>query len=419
MELTFLGGAREVGRSGVLFSGKKRVLLDYGVKLNGDSEGKPDFPLKLRKPIDAYIMSHAHLDHSGLAPALYDGVPPMPCLATYPTQALSEMLITDYIKIAKGKVPFSRSAFKRLVQNFFPVMYERELEIGTHGGVKLTLHDAGHIPGAAISELVTEGKRIVYTGDFKMQDMLMHTGAQPVKDVDVLITESTYSDREHPDRKDLEQQFREDILRTLESGGSVLLPAFAVGRSQELAMLVYQFGLDVPIYLDGMAKGASEVILQYPKYVRDPHALSEALGAVEWVESPAQRRAALDAPSVIISTAGMLSGGPAINYLLRMNGNQHSKIIFTGYCVEGTNGWHLMRSHKINVEKEWVKIDLPIKYYDFSAHAGRSDLLKFIEAASPEKIICMHGDKCEEFAAGLAEKGYDAQAPKMGETVQI
>ena len=183
MELTFLGGTREVGRSAVLFSGKKRVLIDYGVKLHGEGNKETEYPLKLKKPIDAYVMSHAHLDHSGFAPALYDNAS-IPCLATYPTQALSQMLITDLIKIAKGKVPFARGSYKKMLQNFFPVVYERELEIGGRGGVKLKLHDAGHIPGAAISELVSEGKRIVYTADFKMQDTLLHKAAEPVPDTD-------------------------------------------------------------------------------------------------------------------------------------------------------------------------------------------------------------------------------------------
>ncbi|MDO8339632.1 MAG: MBL fold metallo-hydrolase [Candidatus Burarchaeum sp.] len=419
MELTFLGGAREVGRSAVLFSGKKRVLIDYGVKLHGEGNKETEYPLKLKKPINAYVMSHAHLDHSGAACALYDNAS-VPCLATYPTQALSQMLITDLIKIAKGKVPFAHGSYKKLMQNFFPAIYGREFEIGGgHHDVKLTLHDAGHIPGAAISEIVSEGKKIVYTADFKMGETLLHEGAKPVEDVDVLVTESTYSNREHPDRAESERDMREEIITTLEAGGNVLLPAFAVGRSQELAMLVYGFGLDVPVYLDGMAKGASEIILQYPKYVRDANALSEALAAVEWIEGPAQRRKALSEPSVIISTAGMLSGGPAINYLLRMNGDKKSKVIFTGYCVEGTNGWHLMKSHKINVEREWVQIELPVKYYDLSAHAGHGDLMRFINAAAPEKILCVHGDHCDEFAEDLKTKGYDAHAPKAGETVQI
>jgi len=419
MELTFLGGAHEVGRSAVLFSGKKNVLLDYGVKLNEKKSRETEYPLKLKKHVDALIVSHAHLDHSSYSPMLYNHAS-VPCIATYPTQALMQMLITDFLKIAGRKAPFPRSAFKRMVRDFFPAVYNREYDI-THGGVKFKLHDAGHIPGSAMVELNSEGKKIVYTGDFNMRDTMLQKGAEPLEDVDVLIIESTYGDREHTDRKEVVRKMKEDVMRTVEDGGNVLMPCFAVGRSQEVVMLLREFDREMPIYLDGMAKGASEIMLNYPKYVRDPHALSEALGSIGWLERASERRLALDEPGVIVSTAGMLTGGPAPKYMLRMNGNPKAKVIMTGFCVENTNGWHLKRNHRIKVDNEWVDIHLPVKDYDLSAHVGKSDLMKFIDAASPEKVLCMHGDAevCDGFAEELRGKGYDAHAPNGGETVKL
>ncbi|MFA6036085.1 MAG: MBL fold metallo-hydrolase RNA specificity domain-containing protein [Candidatus Micrarchaeia archaeon] len=416
MDITMLGAAREVGRSAILFSGEKRVLMDYGAKIM-KGEADNDYPMRLARGVDAFVLSHAHLDHCGAVPILYDHFH-MPCLATYPTQALAQLIITDFIKIAGRKIPFSMNCYKRMVQNFFPVAYERELDIGGKK-TKLTLHDAGHIPGAAMCELNTGGKKYVYTGDFKLEDTLLHKAAAQIENANVLVTESTYSEKEHPPRAEAIEKMMEEISATVEAGGTVLLPAFAIGRAQELVMLLHQHDMGLDVYLDGMAKGASEVILNYPGYVRDPNALAEALNGVTWVETPAQKRQALKGGGVIVSTAGMLDGGPALGYLVRMNGQPENRVIFTGYCVENTNGWHLINEKRVKAEREWVEITLPVSYYDLSAHAGRKDLFDFVKKASPEKVLCVHGDTCEQFAEELKLLGFDAYAPKLGETVKV
>jgi putative mRNA 3-end processing factor len=259
-------------------------------------------------------------------------------------------------------------------------------------------------------------KVLVYTGDLKLEQTRMEKGAD-VQKCDVLVTESTYSQREHPPRKELEKKLSKEIANTLENGGNVLLPSFAVGRSQELLQIVYSMNPDATVYLDGMAKAACELVRQCPRFVKDFKNYEKALEWAEWVESREQRAEALKGPSVIITTAGMMEGGPVFQYLFNLN--SRSKVIMTGYCVDNTNGWHLMNKGFVYLKGRPKKIDLPVEYMDFSAHAGRGDLLELIDRSGAERIFCVHGDHTEQFAEELRGMGYDAHAPRIGEKIKI
>jgi len=414
VKFTFLGGACEVGRSGLLLeTSDARLLLDYGIKIHGATE----YPLLFTQRLDAVIPTHAHLDHAGFLPMIFEHQHP-PILATAPTEALAGLLIKDSIKVQEirgFRVPYSQKSFRRAMESFVLMNYEKPHAISQNTTV--TFHDAGHIPGAAIVEVEADGKRIVYTGDFKMEETHLHRGAKPVRDVDILIIESTYSNRDHPERKNTEAELCAEVRDTIEDGGTALLPCFAVGRSQEVCQLFFEHDPSLPVYIDGMAKEASELILSYPSFVKDYRALKNALSSAEFVEHPKQRRRALDEPSIIISPAGMLEGGPALGYLLRLN--ERSRVIFTGYSVEDTNGWLLLNNGMVRVNGTDREIRNPVEYFDLSAHAGRGDLLEFIEAASPEKIFCVHGDHCSEFAEELKDRGFDATAPKIGEKHEV
>ncbi len=411
--LTFLGGAGEVGRSGILFEDDKKILMDYGIKIHE----KTEYPLPFQGFLNALIISHAHLDHSGFSPAAYESQNPL-CFGTYPTQALSLLLIKDSMKVQKlkrEKQQFSSSDFKKMLHAYVPLPYDTRHNLSR--SLSLSLRDAGHILGSSLVELNYGNKKLVYTGDFKLGETRMHRGARPIKDVNVLIIESTYSDRDHPDRKELEKRLHDEVRAVIERGGNVLFPAFAVGRSQELLQILHAMKEDFPVYLDGMAKTASEISLDYPSYMKDARAFRESLSEAKFVMFEGHRRRALSEPSVIVSTAGMLEGGPAMGYIPRLN--KQSKIILTGYQMPGTNGWHLLNSKIVRTNGLEMKVEIPVEYLDLSAHAGRSDLLKFISAAAPEKIFCIHGDHCDKFAAELKEGGYEARAPKIGESSEI
>ncbi len=408
MDITFLGGAREVGRSAIFLETDKNIMLDYGIKVQSDSK----YPMPFQGSIDIMAISHAHLDHSGYVPEAYTKCIPR-TLMTEPTKAIWELLIKDTMKIDPD-IPYTNKHFKKAKDHVYRVEYEEEYKLG---GTKFMMHDAGHISGACITEIEHRGKKLAYSGDFNTEKSMLHEPAKPVEDADYLILESTYGMREHPDRETLKKELYKEVKRVLDNGGNALIPSFAVGRSQEAILMLRDFSYDFDIYLDGMARTAANIIGDYPDYLRDPEAYNNAMRSVKFIKNRGMRDKVLDEPSVIVSTAGMLQGGPAMGYLLNLN--ERSEIFFTGYCVEGTNGRTLMEEGKVDVSGSELEVTLPVHYFDFSAHAGKSQLIDFVKNCNPSKILCNHGDRCEEFAGDLKGMGFDAVAPKIGEIIKL
>ncbi len=416
MILKFLGGAQEVGRSGVLLSDSKRFLFDYGVKL----DHKTAYPMEAGR-VDAFLLSHAHLDHSGMTPYLYNGAL-APSFGTAPTLELSELLLNDSMKIARNEhkpEKFHRRQLNNFVKHYTSVEYGAEMPFEDYN---VEFHDAGHISGSSIILLerdrAKDNRRIVYTGDFKLQAQSLHKGAEIVKS-DVLIIESTYAYKDHPDRKALVRKFTDDIKATLQGGGSALLPVFAVGRGQEILAMLYENGLADNVYVDGMVKKATQIVRRYPDFISNPEVLEKALQKASMVADRNERELALSEPSIIVTTAGMLNGGPVLDYITKIN--KASKIFLTGYQIEETNGYRLLRSGTISIKGNNRKIENPVELYDFSAHAGMSDLYRYVRESAPNTVICMHGS--EENTKLLAEKlggeGFNTYAPRLGDSIEL
>ncbi len=413
LNLKFLGGAGEVGRAGILLDGRKRILLDYGIKL----DHKTEYPHPAGK-VDAFILSHAHLDHSGYAPTLYNAAFPV-AHGTAPTRELSELLIEDSIKINRSQRSgqhFFRRELKSFLNKYVSHGFGTEFPIGEY---KVSLHDAGHISGSAITVIENpEGRRLMYTGDFKSEHQLLQHGAEDVK-CDILITEATYALREHPDREELVAKFVHGVQEVIGAGGVVLLPVFAVGRAQEMLALLESNGLAEIAYIDGMARAATEIVMRHPKFIDNSDLLRSAIGSVGWVDSQKDRGKALAGGSIILTTAGMLSGGPVLNYIMKLPAA--SKIFLTGYQAERTNGRKLMEGNPLEIDGRRVRISTPWEFYDFSAHAGKSDLYNYIKRSDPETVICVHGDSesASSLADGLRLEGFDAHAPKIGDSISV
>ncbi len=412
MILKFLGAAREVGRSAILLKLDKTFLLDYGVKL----DKKMQIPLG-EPNIDALLLSHAHLDHSGFIPRLYKKQN-FPTFGTLPTFKLSELLLKDSINIAKKEhntLYFNKRDLKNFKFNEINKNYESEFNFGES---KITFHDAGHVCGSAITSIENNKRKIVYTGDLKLKKQKLHEGAKII-DSNVLITESTYATKQHPDREELTRQFIKKIKEVINNGGNVLLPAFAVGRAQELLAILYENKLTPITYVGGMIIKASTIVLNNQKFIINSKLLERAFEEVESVKDKTDRKQALKQPSIILTTAGMLNGGPVLDYITKLNKNSH--IFLTGYQVDGTNGRRFMDSGFIIDHNEKIKINTPYSFYDFSAHADKDDLLEYINKSSPETVICIHGDKenAVQFANELKEKGFDAHAPELNETIKL
>jgi putative mRNA 3-end processing factor len=405
MNLTFHGGCREVGGNTILVD---NILLDYGVVI-GDHDLK--YPPKLNPT--ATILSHSHLDHCGALPRLKSQI-----FMTDVSLDLTKMLVEDSLKIAKKErkpTPFSDRDIKNFVKNTTTKPYDQQFRIGKY---KCTFYDAGHIPGSA--GILLEGKkRIFYTGDINTNATHLLNKCSLPRDIDILITESTYSNRNHKPRKKEELKLIKVVKESITSNHPVLIPVFAVGRSQEVLLLLENFSKKV--VLDGMAKLATEITTYYSNYLKNPEKLQDILNSIEWIKDDNDRKRAVKQSKIIVATAGMLSGGPAMYYLRAIKDNPDAKILFVGFLVDDSPGKHLLETNKFYKHGEdSYPVKGQVTQLDLSSHAGKDGLIEIIKTTNPEKIFCVHGDDTPKFAREISKKfGIEAYAPKQGEKFEV
>ncbi len=297
MDIEFLGGAREIGRSAVLVDDS--LLLDFGML----TDNPPQFPVETPTP-DAVVVSHGHLDHVGTVPALLSGEARPPIHWTPPTYELTLTLARDTLKLHGGSYhcPFTETDRKRVTQVSNTHGYREPFDAA---GYEVTFYNAGHIPGSA-HVLVDDGEtRLLYTGDFHTDDQRLVSGTTGRPDADAVICESTYADVDHEDRSVVEKRFAESVKTTLWEGGTVVVPAFAIGRTQEMMLICEEY--DIPCYVDGMGKQVTEMLRQYPEFVRDADAFRRAKSHARFVTGRnGQRKRITEQKAAIITTSGML-----------------------------------------------------------------------------------------------------------------
>jgi len=403
VDIQFLGGASEVGRLGMLFrKGPEMLLFDYGML----PKDPPQYPLPA-PPVDTAFVSHAHLDHSGMIPWLC-GRHDTPVVLTPPTAEVADLLLKDSLKIAAIEgfdPPFDEGDLDAARRNF------RTLDFGDSidaGGMEVSLHSAGHIPGATMFE-INAGETIVFTGDLHTLTTDLVWGARPVP-CDTLIIESTYAGRRHPDRLKTQHEFVEKIRRVNERGGLALVPSFAVGRTQDVLLMLAKSKLAT--WLDGMGKTVNSIYLQHPDYVRSTKKLKDAIGRTRVVRTERGGDQALAEADVIVTTSGMLDGGPVIRYLEALRDDPRNAILLTGFQVEGTNGRRLIEEGVVSIRGVDVKVRCEWQKFDFSAHAGHDELVRFIEGCDPTRVVLMHGDDRTPLANAL--EGRDVMLPVEG-----
>ncbi len=416
VQISFHGALASVGCSSVLVdTGAEKIVLDYGTKIQ---EIPPLFPIPIQAKVDAVLLSHAHLDHSGAVPVFNAQKNGCRIYAPNVTKQLSELLWLDSIKISheeKVELPFNKKDVSETVKNFMPVNFRSPFRLRK---TRITLFDAGHIPGSTMPFLDTGGKTILYTGDYKTTPTRLMKGADTnLPTVNVLITESTYCDREHPDRKSQEKELVKIINSTLANDGIALVSGFAVGRIDELLLILDNYGIDYPLYVDGMAKKAITIINQNRNLLKEPKSLDKALEKAEYVKDQGMRKRIVKQPCVILTTSGMLSGGPVMWYISKLFDKQNCSLVLSGFQVEGTPGKTLLETGRYINDGIDVEVNMSVRRLDFSSHIGRTDLFRFINHLNPEKIFCVHGEHTEDFARELKEKGYDAIAPVANDRI--
>ncbi len=420
ISFTGLGGCNEVGRSSFLLDFGEKIVLDRGIKL---SPVGSEYPLPVETNLDAVVISHAHLDHSGALPDLFVNSSILSYMSA-PTLELSKILWFDTIKIAglEGEdISFSKNEIEEASKYTFPVDYRRVLHITKN--CSMQFFDAGHILGSAMPKLSIGEKNFLYTGDFKVEETRLFKGADlDVGNVDYLAIESTYGDRNHPPRKECEKIFIEEVQDTLDNGGTALVPAFAVGRSQELIDILHGYKINAPIYLDGMGQKVARATTMFPKFLKNPRFLKKALEKTHWIRNNGDRKKALKQPSVIVTTAGMLQGGPALNYLKTIYKDEKSNVFLTGYQVEGTAGRTLMETGKIDIDGKNYEVKGKVEKFDFSAHASQQEMIKAISHWGPEKVLLVHGDPevIQVFKKKIEEDtGIETLVPELGKKIVL
>lgn len=412
MNFKFLGGASEVGRSAILINND--LLLDYGIKPSNPIS----FPQGALEP-KTVIISHGHLDHCGLIPNLMDLNPEIYC--TPMTANLTALLARDVLKIAENKnqiipyyeeeiVDFERKVKKRACNQIFKT-----------NGYTGCFYDAGHIPGSSMIRIEKDNKSLFYTGDFNTIDTELQIGANVnFPENDILMIESTYFGKNHTPRKVLEKRFIESIKETLDIGGSVIIAAFSIGRTQELMMLLKKHNIST--FIDGMGKDVCKLIRKNLESVGDIRKFEAAYNN-SFMVSSRTREKILDNASVVITSAGMLNGGTVLYYLDNMGKNPKSKLMLTGYQSEGTNGRLAIEKGYIIGDRGEMSLNCQLEHFDFSAHAGDKQLKKTVKSFcdhGTESVIAVHGDRTKEFAKWIkTEIGVNTFAPKIEESITI
>jgi putative mRNA 3-end processing factor len=407
MEIQFLGGASEVGRLGMLLRrGPQTLLFDYGML----PSRPPKYPIEA-PPVDALLLSHAHLDHSGMIPwitSAYD----IEVYGTPPSLDIADLLLEDSLKVAdlEGfRTAFDGQDVARSRKMFRSFSFGDVLDFD---GVEVLTHSAGHIPGATMFEVNVE-KTVLFSGDLHTLSTDLVLGAKPVK-CDILVLESTYAGRQHPPREQVQKDFLRKIKQVNQRGGIAIVPAFAVGRTQDIILTLARERFYAS--LNGMGKTVNSIYSGHKGFVRSVRKLKDAMDKVNVVGGRKGLERALKS-DVIVTTSGMLDGGPVINVIEALREDAKSAILLTGYQVEGTNGRRLVEKGEIDIRGVKVRPKCEVQKFDFSAHAGHDDLVKFVEGCDPEKVVLMHGDNRKLLADAL--EGRECVMPMEGEWVQL
>lgn len=418
MQVKILGAAKEVGRSAFQVNcDGVNFLLDYGVELGKESL----YPIEVdSREINAAVMTHAHLDHSGNFPALFvNGATDV--YATPPTFDLSRLLIEDMVRLEKHDLPYDLANVSKMMMHSKEIKYREKIQ---RGNASFQLLESGHVLGGSSVLVESENKRLFYTADINPKGSRMLRDADlDFGEVDLVITESTYSQTDQMPRIEAEEKFIEFAYEVLDRKGSLFVPAFSVERSQEIACVLKNANFKHRIVMDGMAVKVNEIMLRYPEYLRDPKVFADAVHQAIWIKGEKERKGALNEPAVIISPAGMLVGGSAVFYLQNLALDKKNGIALVSYQGEGTPGRKLLETGRVSVRGKESKAEAEVRQFEFSGHADRTSLFEMLKKLKGNpKILTVHGDNesCSKFADEIHERfGFDAHAPDAGEVITV
>ncbi len=427
MRITFYGGAEEVGRSCVLIEdGRKNLMLDCGIKL-GD---RVEFPLiddAELKRINSIAISHAHLDHSGYTPHVYSKNAKPKMHATKPTRDLMGVLLSDYYRIQswKGRPLFTQKDVDNVLKDAKIVEYNEKVK----APVPFSFHTAGHIMGSAMINVHKEGG-LIYTGDISMRKTRILDPCEKNLKAETLIMETTYGGKEDilPSLKDASQSLVKIINETLDKGGHVIIPSFAVGRAQEILLTLDDYmrsGAIRPskIFIEGMIGKVMRIYRHNAIDANEDIKNRILMSEDDPFKSPnfhysqsKTKEDVLKEPSIIVSTSGMLTGGPVLFYLEKLGNNPKNTLIFVGYQAENTPGRRILDGErKLKVGENELELKLRVERVKISGHADYNELQQFVKSIKGlKRIYLMHGEKSD--LKDVFEKKYEVIIPRLLET---
>ena len=417
LTLTAYGAANEVGRSAfIIEDGKRAILLDAGIKIQPKRAPSlaPEGLKERVKDLSAIILSHAHVDHSGFIPALFEKGYSDKLHMTHPTKDIVRLLWEDQMKIDARH--WRESGLENAWDHIEVHKYREVFEVAK--GITVEFYNSGHILGAAMVLINWEGTTILYTGDMNDQQTPLFDGFEiPDIKVDVLLTETTNGLRKVKPRAEVNAEFIREVKKTLNAGHRVTIPSFAVGRSQELLIVLTDVIKNYPIYIDGM--------------INKMVAITERFLSSDWVDKPLLDRLKKEGnyspfryknitaitpdnlgnthdyrrflgkskePSIIVTTSGMMEPSPLHTHLSFTAHNKDNLIAVTGYQAEGTTGREIMDGKRVvklstarNKFKD-VEIKSRIMRFGFSGHTSSEGIANLIEAVQPKQIYLIHGD---------------------------
>jgi uncharacterized protein len=425
ISLFCLGGVKQVGRSCfMVITSESKIMLDCGIN-PGDISGLSAYPridwfnFDLDE-IDAVVLSHAHIDHQGFLPTLFKYGYKGPVYCTEPTLPLMALLQHDSVKIARNNgsyLPYEARDVNEVIRHCITLPYGKPTDVSPD--VTITLNNAGHIMGSATVHINISGvHNILYSGDYKYaRTQLLDSAVSIYPRVETLITESTYGNSTDimPDQSTVYRTFTESVNQTLSGGGKVLIPVPAVGRAQEIMLVIdreMREGrlIEAPIFIEGMISEASAIHMSYAHYLGYDVRKSVSQGVNPFqseyftaVNGYGRRDEVLndENPSIIMATSGMLEGGPSVEYFKEIAPNSLNKIMFVSYQINGTLGRRVIDGRITEAsmldEKGKLKV-IPVrcstqKIDGFSGHSDFNQILSFVSRVRPKRVLVNHGEK--------------------------
>ena len=447
--ISVLGGGRQVGRSCFLLqTPESKVLIDCGINPAASNSGEypylsaPEFSIQ---DLDAVIVSHAHLDHSGFVPYLFKYGYRGPIYCTAPTRDVSSLSQLDYIQVSHAQTknaPYTSKDIKEAVKHTIVLDYNEVTDITPD--VRITFYNAGHILGSSMVHLhIGEGwHNILYTGDFKTKETkLLNPGHFEFPRVETLITESTYGKPEDmmAPREDSEKELAEYVKNTIKRKGKVLIPVLGVGRAQEVMVILEEIfrknKINIPIYIDGMVWDMTAIHNVYPESLNnsirekvfykdtDPF-LSKCFKRVG--SSKERQEIFSGGPCVVLATSGMLVGGPSVEYLKKFSDDKKNALVFVSYQGEGSLGSRIQKGESSFTEGgDNFNMNMEVKTIPgLSGHSDREELMDYVRKMNPKprRIIVVHGENtsCLNLASAYHKEFHvETTAPRNLDSIRL